>query len=231
MGNFPSSGGILSPVSLSVSHRKWVTERSELVVPFKTGAQSTKWALMSSGESTFGILKDSDRRCSSKEFGALNLIGSFVGVAEGGSRIWRGNTGGWRKRDKAFLQCLSNVLFWMLTSFCCVCFKQHLLQTSEYCDINCWNCWMRSYLDRVIVILTGLCRWWLEWESLVSQFITGVCPGFMHYITHKKPQKEAIIEWGAHFGVRHQRHFVFLHTLIEVTDPIKLCSPNWSIMW
>lgn len=70
-------------------------------------------------EPTVVILKDSDRRCSSKEFEILNLIASFVSFTEGGLGIWRGYTGSWRKdtnlRKGMFPECrswrLSNALF------------------------------------------------------------------------------------------------------------------------
>ena len=80
-------------------------------------------------EPTVGIIKDSDRRCSSKEFETLNLIASFVSFTESGWGIWRGYTDSWRKdtnlrKRQCFLsalyECLFNVLFaeclnWFLT--------------------------------------------------------------------------------------------------------------------
>lgn len=99
-------------VSLSLSHRKWVAEKSELVV---SGLKKREPKVLNSAdelwEPTVGILKDSDKRCSSKESETLNLIASFVSFTEGGWGIRRGYTGSRRKdthlRKGMFPGCLS----------------------------------------------------------------------------------------------------------------------------
>lgn len=67
-------------------------------------------------EPAVGILKDSDWRCSSKEFQTLNLIASFASFTQGGVGIWGGYTGSWRKdtnlRKGMYPECLSWMLFW-----------------------------------------------------------------------------------------------------------------------
>lgn len=91
-----------------------MTAKSEPVVPAKKGAQRYLMAPMSFENLTARILKDSDRRCGSKEFQTLNLIASFVSFTEGGVGIEGEYTDSWRKDTNLKKGMLNVLLMWHL---------------------------------------------------------------------------------------------------------------------